>query len=375
MRGERLEILKRVVTKHVIGNNIFIAFIILLGSTFSFHVKAQDANFSQYYAAPLYLNPALAGFDARTSIGLNYRSQQKTAPFPNEMNQFSFIKPIMSKGEGINHKGGIGVSAFREIAGQNANFSAIGVSLAAAYNLFLDTEGKQKLTFAVQGSYIMKKIDFSNLTWGSQYNPFLGFDQSITPEAIGSLNDNTSFMSINAGFMWYIALGDASDSYHSNAYLGVAVNNLNKPDESLIDGKTVVVPQLYKLNAGIDLGISEKLTISPNVVLKYQDEIMQFNAGTYFYYDLKSTDIEEGTGAGTSLILGAWYRYGDSFVFAAGISKGNMTFGASYDLRTSTLRHPDIGSGTYEISINYRFKRKNKEAGPPSYEHKPRFQL
>ncbi len=373
MRGERLYILKRVVTKHLMGNNIFIAFIILLSSTFSFHVKAQDANFSQYYAAPLYLNPALAGFDARTSIGLNYRSQQKTAPFPNEMNQFSFIKPIMSKGDGVNHKGGIGVSAFREIAGQNANFSVMGVSLAAAYNLYLDAGGKQKLTFAVQGSYIMKKIDFSNLTWGSQHDPFLGFDQSITPEAIGSLNDNTAFMAINAGFMWYIALGNATDSYRSNAYLGFAVNNLNKPDESLIDGKAVVVPQLYKLNAGVDLGVSEKLTISPNVVVKYQDEILQFNAGSYLYYSLKSPDLEEAEGSSTSLILGGWYRYGDSFVFSAGISKGNMTFGASYDLRTSTLRHPDIGSGTYEISIQYRFKRKG--AKPPSYEHKPRFEL
>ncbi len=375
MRGERLDILKIKVYKHKFGNKLFVAIIFMLSGVFSFQANAQDANFSQYYAAPLYLNPALAGFDARTSIGLNYRSQQKTAPFPNELNQFSFIKPIMGKGETINHKGGIGVSAFREIAGQNANFSVVGASLTAAYNLYLDAEGKQKLTIGLQGSYIMKKIDFSNLTWGSQYDPFLGFDQSITPEAIGNLNDNTAFMAINVGFMWYIALGDAADSYRSNAYLGVAVNNLNKPDESLIDGKAVPVPQLYKLNAGIDLGVSEKLTISPNAVVKYQDEILQFNAGTYLYYDLKSPDLEEDTESSTSLILGAWYRYGDSFVFAAGISKGNITFGASYDLRTTTLRHPAIGLGTYELSINYRFKRKNKEANPADYEHKPRFQL
>ncbi len=373
MRGERLYIFKRKLYSHNFGAKIFVAIIFILGGLFPFQANAQDANFSQYYAAPLYLNPALAGFDTRTSIGLNYRSQQKTAPFPNEMNQFSFIKPIMGKGDEINHKGGIGVSAFREIAGQNANFSVVGVSLAAAYNLYLDAAGKQKLTFAVQGSYIMKKIDFSNLTWGSQHDPFLGFDQSITPEAIGSLNDNANFMAINAGFMWYIGLGDADDTYHSNAYLGFAVNNLNKPDESLIDGKAVAVPQLYKLNAGIDLGISEKLTISPNVVVKYQDEILQFNAGSYLYYSLKNPDLEEVEGSNTSLILGTWYRYGDSFVFSAGISKGNMTIGASYDLRTTTLRHPDIGSGTYEISIHYRFKRKG--AKPPSYEHKPRFEL
>jgi type IX secretion system PorP/SprF family membrane protein len=38
-------------------------------------VMAQDAQFSQFYAAPLYLNPALAGGTNQTRVGLNYRSQ------------------------------------------------------------------------------------------------------------------------------------------------------------------------------------------------------------------------------------------------------------------------------------------------------------
>src|ERR1700712_1777647 len=38
-------------------------------------VTAQDAQFSQFYAAPLYLNPAFAGSTGQARVGLNYRNQ------------------------------------------------------------------------------------------------------------------------------------------------------------------------------------------------------------------------------------------------------------------------------------------------------------
>ena len=41
----------------------------------AFRVTAQDPQFSQFYAAPLYLNPALAGSTGQARAGINYRSQ------------------------------------------------------------------------------------------------------------------------------------------------------------------------------------------------------------------------------------------------------------------------------------------------------------
>src|SRR6201990_763912 len=38
-------------------------------------VTAQDPQFSQFYAAPLYLNPAFTGSTNQTRVGLNYRNQ------------------------------------------------------------------------------------------------------------------------------------------------------------------------------------------------------------------------------------------------------------------------------------------------------------
>ena len=38
-------------------------------------VTAQDPQFSQFYAAPLYLNPALTGSTGQARVGINYRNQ------------------------------------------------------------------------------------------------------------------------------------------------------------------------------------------------------------------------------------------------------------------------------------------------------------
>jgi len=41
----------------------------------SLSLHAQDVQYSQFYANPLYLNPAMAGSTEMTQIGVNYRNQ------------------------------------------------------------------------------------------------------------------------------------------------------------------------------------------------------------------------------------------------------------------------------------------------------------
>ena len=48
---------------------------ILLAISFTLEVKAQDPEFTQFYANPLYLNPAFAGSARCPRIVMNYRNQ------------------------------------------------------------------------------------------------------------------------------------------------------------------------------------------------------------------------------------------------------------------------------------------------------------
>src|SRR2546421_10795549 len=50
---------------------LFVVLMLAAGET----VTAQDPQFSQFYAAPLYLNPAFAGSTNQARVGANYRNQ------------------------------------------------------------------------------------------------------------------------------------------------------------------------------------------------------------------------------------------------------------------------------------------------------------
>src|SRR6478735_598008 len=55
--------------------NLRVLFSILVFTVFFSELKAQDPQFTQFYANPLYLNPAFAGTARCPRICMNYRNQ------------------------------------------------------------------------------------------------------------------------------------------------------------------------------------------------------------------------------------------------------------------------------------------------------------
>src|SRR6187431_3402392 len=66
-------------------------------------VTAQDPQFSQFYAAPLYLNPALTGATGQARAGINYRNQWPAidANFTTMSAYFDYFIEDKSSGVGI----------------------------------------------------------------------------------------------------------------------------------------------------------------------------------------------------------------------------------------------------------------------------------
>ena len=57
----------------------------------------QEAQFSQYYAASLYLNPGFNGIYNDMSVHMNHKRQLQAGEIVNELTQVSFIFPIKPK--------------------------------------------------------------------------------------------------------------------------------------------------------------------------------------------------------------------------------------------------------------------------------------
>ena len=92
-------------------------------------LKAQDTHFTQYYASPFNLNPALTGlFDGSIRVWGNYRSQWSSVHKPYETYDAGVDFTLPFKSDNF----GIGIFALEDVSG-NASLAVNKFALFGAY--------------------------------------------------------------------------------------------------------------------------------------------------------------------------------------------------------------------------------------------------
>ncbi len=232
--------------------------------------KGQDATFSQFYAAEMYLNPAMVGVEEFLTLGLNYRNQYKVIIDPYVTSQASLVAPIYIN-ERERHLGGIGISAYNDHAGNNT-FSSEGILINAAYNLKLSDAST--VSFGIQGGLMQKRIDVNGFQWGSQFCLACADNNSGTPPSFDpAISSQTMFPDIGAGVMYYLnSRKDYEDVKGWSAYMGVSAFHLNAPNESLLSNTKNILPMLIKGHGGVEFNLSNRFNLSPNVLVAMQED-------------------------------------------------------------------------------------------------------
>ncbi|CAN5354752.1 hypothetical protein BH10BAC4_BH10BAC4_09150 [soil metagenome] len=320
-------------------------------------VEAQAPVFSQYYATGLYLNPALAGLEKDTYLGINYRSQWSNLSLPFATFQFSFIQPITKQGSRKKHLGGFGLSYFNDVAGANKEFTTRGVSLAIAHNFHLTKYGNNIISTAIQIGATQQQINYNSLQWSSQYSSFTGFDQTL-PGETGIANDKIFRPVVNIGAMWYYTDKQRNLSHYSTSiYNGVSISNLIPATGFFLNSKSAS-SILYKINGGFTSTWSRKIELSPNYIIQLQDNNFQINLGAYIGYSIISPRGVSKTG-NTKIIAGAWYRLNDAFVVSTGLTNNLWNVGFSYDSNIFALSKTFGYGNAFEFSLAHRLPTKN----------------
>ncbi len=329
--------------------------------------QAQGYFFSQYKAAPLFVNPALAGYEKNISFGLNYRLQNQ-AEISYHTGQVAAIIPLYIQSQEKNHIGGIGIAAVNDIAGQLNEVKTYGFNVASAYNMKLNQYETQMLTFGLQAGYVQTNIDFGALDWPSQIT-YNGFDHTISPgEGYG---DRMNYVSFNAGALWSYDSRNKRRNRQNDyrLHLGVSLAHLNKPDQSLIAGYVNKLPMLYKAHGGGVFEVSEVVRIAPDFLVMMQNQDFQYNLGSSVSYTTTAKSGNKFENDGISLRLGTWYRVQDSFIFLIGAGNESFDAAISYDINASQDRSNIRNQGALELSVAYRILRDNslKKIETPLY--------
>lgn len=318
-------------------------------------VTAQDPQFSQFYAAPLYLNPAMAGATGQARAGINYRNQWPAidANFTTMSAYFDYFI------EDYNSSVGIILNQDREGL---AGLKSLSVGLQYAYELKIN----ENLGFrpGVQVALFNRDINFDKLTFGDQYDPSTGqFLDQPTAETFRT-NFSKTFVDISFGGVLFTR----------SAWLGISAWHLTEPNQSIIDEKSPL-PRKYSFHGGFKFYLKPGSTgsgiytrkaersIAPAIQYRHQGKFDQMDVGLYFTAE--------------PLVLGAWYRgvpfkniddfvNNESIVLLLGFTqlgaKDAINIGYSFDYTISKL---GSGSGgAHEFSLTYTWPMRNPRKPP-----------
>ncbi len=286
----------------------------------SINLYAQDPIFTQFYSNPVYLNPAFAGSNKCPRIVSNFRNQ-----WPGFSGDF--ITTSLTYDQYVDKiKGGLGVILMSDQVAKTLKSNE--ASFVYSYHQHLSR--KFTLNFGIQGTYISKSIDRSNLTFGDMIHPRRGFVLS-TQDVINYAP--VDIFDFSAGILGY------TDKF----YVGFATHHLTEPSFSYIStNNTSFLNRRYTAHAGTEISLNskslfseEEKSLSPSVLFIKQGDFQQLNFGLYY---------RKG-----NYVVGAWYREGDSFIVTAGMNTKLLRIGYSYDLTTSQLGV--YSGGSHEISI------------------------
>lgn len=332
-------------------------FFTVIGVVVSVSVLAQDPQFSQYYAAPLYLNPAFTGTTLEQRFIANYRNQWPNAARGFVTYAFSYDCSLPQ------YNSGLGFLATVDQAG-TAGLRSTQFNLLYSYKWRLSE--KWVVSAGLNFGYAFRTVDMNRLLFGDQ----LMFDGTgNTPsDDPAMLNLNTArYFDFNAGGI----------IYNKNLWLGFSASHLNTPNQSLLD-QEALIPIKTSIHGGVRIplynGPFERDNISvlsPSFVYKKQGRFDQLDLGLHFLYD--------------PVMLGVWYRgipvqqnvkdnlSQDAIVVVLGFHFQKLEIGYSYDFTVSELG-PGSG-GSHEVAVKYlldfalqgKTKKKEKFIPCPSF--------
>ena len=297
----------------------------------------QDLHFSQYYNAPMLVNPANTGFnpDFDFRAGINYRNQWASVGTPYKtMSAWGDVKLLSNRIE--NGWVGLGGMLWKDQAGSGSLTGTTGM-LSLAYHQMLGYNSLLSGGFSV--GYTQKRIDVTKLTFDDQWNGVF-FDANIPTFEPFSTNQ-VSYVDLQAGINYAYF---ASENFYFNA--GVSVMHINTPRETFFDASISnnEISRRYNVFLNASVKVLDTWILNPNIYVSMVGNSREILAGINANRDL-------GDNGARQLIMGVYYRNNDAVIplFGYQINDLKMTF--NYDATISSLSKSNLTRGAYEISI------------------------
>jgi len=333
-------------------------------------IIAQDEYFSQFYAIPVQMNPALAGASNGTyRISAINRDQWNN-------NLESPYKTFAAGGD-VRFKMKFGKKRTKDYFGMGLFFISDRVALFQAntnqvstyfaYHKRIGDKTPSFLGLGVRFAVLQKNINYDNLTFQDQFNQIngytLGTNETLPP-------NNFGFFDMSIGLNYHVQMKK------SNFYIGAAAHHITNPSSSFyfrlrnpnpsIDLSQKLATRIVA-HVSLDKQLSYKWAVQPRLVYQRQAQDNQINLGTNLEYTFRSQK--------TGLILGLWVTtindldsfHAENLTPLLGIRQGQLILGFSYDVHLRDTFNSPFGFNTFEFSIRFTGEHSNDQGFCPTF--------
>ncbi|WBL43801.1 type IX secretion system membrane protein PorP/SprF [Algoriphagus halophytocola] len=312
-----------------------------------FATKAQDIQYSQFYANPIYLNPALTGSSGLTRVGVNFRNQWPAL----DQSFIAYTAYADHFSEKYNSGIGFMVSGARESFTESSTYD---LGLSYSYRLRL---GENNFLHAgIVGSIYSRDVLFDQVILGTQ----LDVDKGVIVGQPGDGFEGDSHVKapdLSSGLFYY----------DTRFWLGISAYHLLRPQISYLESDSNKLAIKYSAHGGVRFDLApgrindffnntdQERSLALAFNYKKQGAFSQLDLGAEFYFE--------------PLVLGFWYRglptkynlpNSESLIAVLGLElESGLTIGYSYDFVISKLG-TNVSGGAHEISLKYIFAPKNR---------------
>lgn len=326
------------------GRLIYIVFVLLVAGT---RISAgQDPQFTQFYAAPLYLSPSFAGSSGSTRLIMNFRDQWPKL-------QGDFVTYALSLDHYLEkYSSGVGLLFFRDQAGGGlVNTTNIGINYS--YNFKITR--KWHLSPGIQVYYYVKNINYNKLLFSDQITRDYISSTSIEMERLSTIK-SVQHLDVTTSLLAY------SEKYWGGFTFDhmLSLNNTLRTERGYLPLRlSVYGGGKYYMSGRIRRQKEKSVTGAFNFT--YQDRYKYLDLGAYYTQ--------------TPMLFGIWYRglpvFSDNknigaLTLQVGYNAKAFMIGYSYDYTVSRLMTRT--GGAHEVSIAFELQsvqRKKKMRAIP----------
>jgi type IX secretion system PorP/SprF family membrane protein len=310
---------------------------------------AQDPHYSQFFANPLTLNPALTGTgegEGRLSANLRNTWIGGTSPFSTGL--LGFDKAILGNKLQSTDKLGLGGFAMYDQSNGGA-LKSTALALSFAYLKGLDEVGTSSLSVGFQASYANKRLDYSKLTFEDQFGSG-GFNEEV-PSGDAGLSNSRSYADFNVGLAYHY------QKDKMKATVGATLNHLFAPTDYMWDNLSR--KRRVTIHTGGQYDLSQEASIEWNAIYQTKGKATELAFGGAYGFRMNAQDPEA-----IQLWLGGYYRIDDALYPYLAVDYKNVRAGLSYDLTVSSMKAAASSRRSIEFSVLVRFAKKKVEEKP-----------